>query len=88
MKNRITINDIDLIMLSKHETLLEVYISLLIMSMDKFYIRYPSYEFLKDKLGFKTRSGVWKALKKLEKMRLIKILDNKILIKNKGLYND
>lgn len=88
MRNKITINDIDLIMLSKHKTLLEVYISLLIMSMDEFYIQFPSFDFLKGRLGFKTRSGVWKALKKLERMRLIRILNNKILINNKGLYND
>lgn len=83
---RITINQIDLIMLANKPTLLDTYVGLLTMIGDGWCIKFRNFESLAKPLGFKTKSGIWKVLKKLERMELIAVLPNKIYIRRRGIY--
>lgn len=85
---KITITQVDLLMLAEKPTLLDVYLSLLCWVGDDYYIKFSSFDTLAKPLGFKTRSGVWKVLMKLKRMGLIEIASNKIYIKHRGLYYD
>lgn len=85
---KITITQADLLMLGNKPALMDTYLALLCWMGAEMCIKFRNYDSLAKVLGFKTRSGIWKSLKKLERMGLIEIAPNRIYIKGRGLYYD
>lgn len=85
---KITITQADLLMLGNKPALMDIYLALLCWIGTEMCIKFRNFDGLAKALGFKTRSGVWKSLKKLERMGLIEIASNRIYIKGRGLYYD
>lgn len=85
---KITINQVDLLILAEKPTLLDIYLSLLCWIGDDYCVKFSDFQSIAKPLGFKTRSGVWKALNKLQRMGLIEVNKNRIFIKGRGLYYD
>lgn len=79
----------NLITLSKKPKLLKVFVRLLELTDATFHY-YPikSYQHLAKVLGFKTKSGVWKAINKLVKMGLISLRYGFIRVPIRGYFND
>lgn len=79
----------NLITLSKKPTLLKVFVRLLELTDASFHY-YPikSYQHLAKVLGFKTKSGVWKAINKLAKMGLISLERGFVRVPIRGYFDD
>lgn len=79
----------NLIILSKKPTLLKVFVRLLELTDARFHY-YPikSYQHLAKVLGFKTKSGVWKAINKLIKMGLISLERGFVKVPIRGYFDD
>lgn len=79
----------NLITLSKKPTLLKVFVRLLELTDTSFYY-YPikSYQHLAKVLGFKTKSGVWKAINKLVNMGLISLERGFVRVPIRGYFYD
>lgn len=85
---KITITQVDLLMLGNKPALMGTYLALLCWIGTEMCIKFRNFDSLAKALRFKTRSGVWKSLKKLERIGLIEIASNSIYIKGRGLYYD
>ena len=79
----------NLITLSKKPKLLKVFVRLLELTDATFHY-YPikSYQHLAKILGFKTKSGAWKAINKLVKMGVISIERGFIRVPIRGYFDD
>ena len=79
----------NLITLSKKPTLLKVFVRLLELTDATFHY-YPikSYQHLAKVLGFKTKSGVWKAINKLVRMNLISLERGFVKIPIRGYFDE
>lgn len=79
----------NLITLSKKPKLLKVFVRLLELTDATFHM-YPikSYQHLAKVLGFKTKSGAWKAINKLVTMGLISIEHGFVKVPIRGYFDD
>lgn len=79
----------DLITLSKKPVLFKVYIKLLELTDPLWYgCQLRSYQYMAKVLGFKTKSGAWKAINKLIKMGLISLRNRFLEVPNRGYFYD
>lgn len=84
------IMECNLIDLLHSKILTRVYYKLLtlVQGDDTIGIVYSNYDELAKKLGFKTRSGCWKAIKKLERLDLITSTEGCLWFNHVGVYYD